>query len=82
VVALGTTIVEPEDGTVPTSGLMVTVLAPVTDHVKVEFSASNIDAGLAVNELTVGGLVLIAVLAAVDKLDVSTVTVTAFVTEL
>jgi len=39
-VATGNTVVQPEDGTVPTSGLIETVLARLTAQVRVTFSPS------------------------------------------
>ena len=71
--AVGITIVQPEDGTVPTSGLIETVLALVTAQVKVILSPSIIELPLA-EKVVMAGLSF--VIAAPGALVASTVTVT------
>jgi len=76
---VGITIVQPEDGTLPTFGLMETVLALVTAQFKVTLSPSVIELILAENVFMAGGVVVIAV-SAVLVVPV-TVTTTDSVTE-
>jgi len=81
VVAAGITIVQPEDGTVPTSWLMETVLALATAQVKVILSPSVIEFLLAEKVFMAGGVFVIAVSAVFVVFVVSTVTVNDLVTE-
>jgi hypothetical protein len=80
VVAVGITIVQPEDGTLPTSGFIETVRAPLTAQVKVILSPNVIAFLLAEKVFIAGGVLVIAVSVPV-VFDVSTVTVTDPVTE-
>ena len=70
---MGITIVQPEAGTLPTSGLIETVLAPVTAQVRVILSPSVIEFALAEKVFIAGGSFVIA---APGALVASTVTVT------
>ena len=81
VVAAGITIVQPEDGTVPTSWLIETVLALATAQVKVILSPSVIEFLLAEKVFMAGGVFVIAVSAVFVVFVVSTVTVNDLVTE-
>jgi hypothetical protein len=81
VVAAGITIFQPEDGTVPTSWLIETVLALATAQVKVILSPSVIEFLLAEKVFMVGGVFVIAVSAVFVVFVVSTVTVNDLVTE-
>ena len=73
-VAVGITIVQPEDGTVPTFGLMETVLAPLTAQVKVILSPNVIEFRLAVKVLIAGGVFVMAVPVLVFVVSTATVT--------
>ena len=79
---MGIIALKPEDKTVPTSGLMEIVLAPVTAQVIVVFSPNVIVSGLAEKVRIDGGPVVIAALVVGAMLVVSTVTITDLVTEL
>ena len=80
-VAVGIINTDPEDETVPTFGLMVTVFTPVTAQDNVIFSPNIIAVGLAEKVLIFGALVGIVELAVLFTFVVSTVTVTDWVTE-
>ena len=81
VAAVGITIVHPEDGTVPTSGLIEIVLAPLTAQVKVILSPNVIESWLAEKIVIAGGVFVIAVPGLLVAFVVSTVTVTGLVSE-
>lgn len=53
-VVVGVKVRVPVAATVPTSGMILTVVAPVTDHVSVVLSPAVIDVGLAVNVVMTG----------------------------
>ena len=78
---MGITIVQPEDGTLPTSGPMETVLALVTAQFKVTLSPNVIEFLLAEKVFMAGGFFVIAVSVVFVVFVVSTVTVTDLVTE-
>lgn len=54
VVVVGTRVRVPVAATVPTSGVMLTVVAPVTVHVSVVLSPAVMDVGPAVNVVMTG----------------------------
>lgn len=64
----------------PRPGLMVTVLAPETDHLIVAFSLRTMFDGLIVNSFITGGTVVVTAVVVGDTVDVSTVIVTDFFT--
>jgi len=78
VVAAGITIVQPEDGTLPTSGLIETALALLTAQVRVILSPDIIELRLAEKVFISGGSL---VMAGPVVFIVFTVTVTDLVTE-
>lgn len=79
VVTVGTTNIEPEEGTAPILGVIVVVLAPVTAQVNVVLSPSVIKSGLTEKVFIAGGLVDMPVFVLPV---VFTVTITDLVTEL
>ena len=74
---MGITIVQPEAGTAPTSGLIETALAPLTAQVRVILSPSVIELLLAKKVFIAGGSFVIA---GPGALVASTVTVTDLLT--
>ena len=80
-VAVGIAIAQPEAGTVPTSGLIEIVLAPLTAQVKVILSPNVIESWLAEKIVIAGGVFVIAVPGLLVAFVVSTVTVTGLVSE-
>jgi hypothetical protein len=54
VVSLGLTRELPDNPTLPTSGVITTLIAPETSQVKVELSPSSIVRGLAIKLVTMG----------------------------